>query len=646
MLRALRAVTTDGWSELLMSPDSTPRQTESPSDGFKYWAFISYSHRDEEWAQWLHKELETYRVPRRLVGRETPLGPVPRRLFPVFRDREELPGSADLGGNISGALARSRTLIVVCSPRSAASRWVNEEIKTFKALGREDRVLCLIVGGEPNATDFPEAGEPECFPPALRFRVRPDGTLTENRVEPIAADAREGKDGRENSKLKILAGILGVGFDELRQRERQRVLRRRVRLAAAAAVALVLAVLGYVGLADLGAPLPGGERARTLLDRHDLSVFRPSYERAEIARAASPQRRALFDVLAANRTETNWLKASLNPNAKLETEVWSHSQALAGMFRAREATHEELRALLPVLWRPFEPGTPVERGGFKYGWASHQNDTDTVAEPALWTVAAIAAAAARPNLLTHDERALALARLAYTQEALRVYRPLDDGGWNMFPGQRDAGNASPYTTTLALLALLELRRANLPWEGSAERRDEMLRKTAQFLIDRYDTTGDQPGWRGINEGADEIFDGLTLQIYALLLRARAEAGIEIPDPVMRQIPRHLAECAARPLDYPVERAEFSAVCVDETGRQFTGKEGVGFLWHPWAISAAEAWLRWAEGRADVPEEDRVRVRRALGHMIVRLGPEATRRATSEWTFIAAETLYGLSTLGD
>lgn len=628
-----------------MPPDSTPDQTDAPGE-FKYWAFISYSHRDEEWAQWLHKELETYRVPRRLVGRPTPLGPVPRRLFPVFRDREELPGSADLGGNISGALARSRTLVVVCSPRSAASRWVNEEIKTFKALGREDRVLCLIVDGEPNATDFPASGELECFPPALRFRVRPDGTLTEDRVEPIAADARKGKDGRENSKLKILAGILGVGFDELRQREQQRVRRQRLRFAGASLAAVVLAVLGYVALSDLGAPLPGGESVRTLLDRHDMSVLRPKYSREEVVRAAPQQRRAIFDALAANRTPPNWIKVSLKPGARLEMEVWSQSQALAGMFRTREATNEELRNLLPVLWQPFEPGIPVERGGLKLGWASHQYDTDTVAEPALWTVAAIACAVGRPGLLTHEEREHALSRLAYAQEVLKTYRPLDTGGWNMFPGQRELGEASPYTTTLALLALLEMRRANLPWEGSTARRDELLKKTARYLIDAYDTTGDRPGWRGIREGADETFDGLTLQIYSLLLRAHREADVAMPDEIMRQIPRHLNECAARPLDYPIGRAEFSAICVDETGRQFTGKEGVGFLWHPWAISAADAWLRWADGRADVAEEDRVRVRRALGHMVVKLGPEAAGKATAEWTFIAAETLYGLTTIHD
>jgi eukaryotic-like serine/threonine-protein kinase len=50
---------------------------------YKYRAFISYSHADEEWAKWLHKALETYRMPKRLVGRETEFGAVPERVAPV-----------------------------------------------------------------------------------------------------------------------------------------------------------------------------------------------------------------------------------------------------------------------------------------------------------------------------------------------------------------------------------------------------------------------------------------------------------------------------------------------------------------------------------------------------------------------------------
>ena len=217
--------------------------TAAEIDGFKYWAFISYSHRDKKWGDWLHRSLENYRVPRRLVGQPNRDGIRPRRLFPVFRDREELPVSSDLSSRVNEALAESRYLVVVCSPNSAKSRWVSEEIKTFKKLGREERVLALIVGGEPHSPDPAN----ECFPEALGYRVDLDGAILPARSEPIAADAREGKDGKFNAKLKLLAGLLDVKCDALKHREHER---RRRQLAGIASAALVLAtamsgVAGY-----------------------------------------------------------------------------------------------------------------------------------------------------------------------------------------------------------------------------------------------------------------------------------------------------------------------------------------------------------------------------------------------------------------
>jgi WD40 repeat protein len=212
----------------------------------KYWAFLSYSHTDRQWGDWLHKALETYRIPRRLIGKESRDGKIPARVFPVFRDREELPVSADLSSNIEEALRESRYLIVICSPRSARSRWVGEEIKTFKKLGREDRILALIVDGEPNASDGKDGFKPEdeCFHEALRYRWSENGEATAIRSEPIAADAREGKDGRNNAKLKLLAGLLGVNYDDLKQRDNERRIRR---LRIVVALALLL-VSGFGGL--------------------------------------------------------------------------------------------------------------------------------------------------------------------------------------------------------------------------------------------------------------------------------------------------------------------------------------------------------------------------------------------------------------
>lgn len=213
----------------------------------KYRAFLSYSHSDAKWADRLHHSLETYRVPKHLIGQQTPRGPIPKRLTPIFRDRDELPSATDLGEIINQALADSACLIVICSPDSARSRWVNEEILAFKRLGGDDRIFSYVVGGEPNASIHPDQALEECFPEALRFKLGHDGILSDEPAEPIAADARQGKDGPDNARLKLISGMLGIGFDDLRQREQHRHFRRMAAITAASLVGMVIAA----GLATL-----------------------------------------------------------------------------------------------------------------------------------------------------------------------------------------------------------------------------------------------------------------------------------------------------------------------------------------------------------------------------------------------------------
>jgi tetratricopeptide (TPR) repeat protein len=203
------------------------------SPEFRYRAFISYSHSDERWARWLHRSLETYRVPKHLVGRETGYGPVPERIAPVFRDRDELATATNLSEMLTRALEQSAFQLVICSPSAARSRWVNEEILTFKRLGREDRIFCLVIAGEPGASARAGTTDEECFPNALIYRIGPNGDLTCERSEPIAADVRPGKDGRNDARLKLVAGLVGVSLDELKQREAQRRHRRAMLLVAA-----------------------------------------------------------------------------------------------------------------------------------------------------------------------------------------------------------------------------------------------------------------------------------------------------------------------------------------------------------------------------------------------------------------------------
>jgi tetratricopeptide (TPR) repeat protein len=220
------------------------------AENYKYKAFISYSHSDEKWASWLHKALEAYRPPKQIVGRQTAMGRIPERFAPVFRDREELATSTSLGEMLTESLRASACQIVICSPRAAKSRWTNEEIIAFKRLGKAHRIFALIVDGEPGASENPETADLECFPPALIHELGEDNELSDVRSEPIAADARPGKDPRQAAKLKLLAGMLGVGYDDLRQREVQRRQRRMMVLTTAAFVGMTitsgLAVTAYL----------------------------------------------------------------------------------------------------------------------------------------------------------------------------------------------------------------------------------------------------------------------------------------------------------------------------------------------------------------------------------------------------------------
>ena len=609
---------------------------------FKYWAFISYSHADEEWAKWLHKSLETYRVPRKLVGRATTQGEIPKRVFPIFRDRDELPGASDLGGKLKDALSQSRSLVVICSPKSGVSKWVNEEVRSYKALALENRVFCLITDGEPNAA--PDSGLLECFPQAVRFRVNSSGEISDEPAEPIAADARPGKDGRANAILKLLSGVLGVGYDELRQRERQRQRQRRFKRIALVVAACLLVFGSYVAVADAGLNLPAAKKLRTIIDRHNASVFRPAHSNAEIRAAASAMRTELLEAVKHGQTPPGHIAASLKPDGDKSIEYWANAQASSACLTTPELSDADAQQLLKAIDEAFAAGATVAGAdGKKYGWIAHPKEMRTQAEPAMWTVTALANALRRPGLLTGEARDRALKNLAYTQEVLKTYRPADNGGWNMFPNQLEPGLNNVYTTTLALLALLETRKANLPWDGSIEKRDQLLLATAQWLADRYDDKAAEPGWHAASETGHDTIDGLTLQLYSELLRAEAEAGFVLPPRILNQIPDYLARCADRGLDFPSDSGEFAAPFTDHRGQQYVAREALGFLWYPWAINAAQLWLLRAE-KNNAPMEDQVRVRRALGHLIIGHGAEAVKKYKSEWTFQAAETLYGLSSI--
>jgi hypothetical protein len=168
---------------------------------FQYFAFISYSRKDEYWAKWLHKKLETYKLPS--IIRKEYEGQLPDKIHPVFLDKTDI-GLGSLKTNLKKELEDSRYLIVICSPSAANSEWVNTEVEHFKELGREDRIIPFIIEGTPQPISEKEN---QCYPPALEKSI-----LGASLVELP----------KEQAFIKIVASLLGLKFDELWNREKRR----------------------------------------------------------------------------------------------------------------------------------------------------------------------------------------------------------------------------------------------------------------------------------------------------------------------------------------------------------------------------------------------------------------------------------------
>lgn len=156
-------------------------------------AFISYKHDDvsaigQEWAEWVGQQLEGYLTPTEFVGSESIYkDAVPARLVSVFRDHHEIPGMGDLNELLHSALRRSRILVVLCSPRAAASKYVEDEVRFFKSLGRASQIVALILDGRPHS-NIPGT---ECLPPSLAYELGADGTPDLNREAcPVYIDLR------------------------------------------------------------------------------------------------------------------------------------------------------------------------------------------------------------------------------------------------------------------------------------------------------------------------------------------------------------------------------------------------------------------------------------------------------------------------
>ena len=212
----------------------------------KYDAFISYRHSelDQFAAITLHKELESFRLPKAIQNQLQKKGIQKKKIERVFRDRDELPITNNLADPITNALRNSDFLLVICSPRIRESLWCRKEIETFISMHGRENVFAVLIEGEPS----------ESFPEELLYEekkiVDENGVEQIERVpiEPLAADIR-GKDKKEMRKkikeeiVRLAAPMFGCSYDDLKQRHKERLMRRIITTACAASV-----VFGSFGL--------------------------------------------------------------------------------------------------------------------------------------------------------------------------------------------------------------------------------------------------------------------------------------------------------------------------------------------------------------------------------------------------------------
>lgn len=181
---------------------------------YKYFAFISYSSKDYKWGKRVQHKLEHYRMPATLCSeygwKRKPINPV------FFAPTDILPGP--LTEELKARLNDSKHLIVICSPNSAQSDWVGQEIEYFyKGLERKD-IHFFIVDGTPHTGDKTT----ECFNSVVETLGMPE-ILGANIHERIS---RWSWINKERAYVQLITKLLCVEFDSIWKRHRRMLIEK------------------------------------------------------------------------------------------------------------------------------------------------------------------------------------------------------------------------------------------------------------------------------------------------------------------------------------------------------------------------------------------------------------------------------------
>ncbi len=376
--------------------------------------------------------------------------------------------------------------------------------------------------------------------------------------------------------------------------------------------------------------------------------------KSEAAKLLEDQRRALSTNLKL-RIHDHGIMTSPPNQGWLDT--WSTSQAAYALLRQLDAVpasrplrsqiYQAMRARLRpaieyvpprglAISAPKEPWDFIGNGR---GWYARPGELDERADPCLWMLAAVAVGLRLENASLSDPSDLTKLQhlLSQTEPLLARYWDGGTGAWSTFADQPKEIRGQAYSSTLAILALVEVRRSRLLLTVAGMPVDDAILKTARWLVEDF-VSEETPGWRAMGKSSEnEVTEAFTLQAYAVLLQVEADfpERFHLEGRLLEHL-RNLMSRADHPGDDSIERL-WVVVAPDKKEEKSTL-----LLWKPWAVATLVGWMRRLD-RMDAPWTERATALRNVKRIVERQGRYVDRLAT-DLTFRSSELLYGLTLL--
>jgi WD40 repeat protein len=277
----------------------------------KYRAFVSFSHEaDEKLAVALQSSLSRFAKPWYRT-----------RSMRVFQDEASLAANPALWDSIQQALAQSEFLLLLASPASAHSRWVQQETEWWVKNRSVDKlVICLTDGAilwDNRAAAF-DWDQTTAIPESLEHAFAAEPLYADFRAAKAAGTLRDSDPSFRSALLNVAAPLMGRPKDELDSEDLR--LHRKARRTAVAAAGFIVILGLLAGVASNTAR----QRQKIAASRALASEAASPQEDRSLALLLSIESRRIADTVESRRT----LLAAIQQLPHAEAFLWGHTDAV------------------------------------------------------------------------------------------------------------------------------------------------------------------------------------------------------------------------------------------------------------------------------------------------------------------------------